>query len=1071
MKKEAVMKTISWMLSLAIVLMSPGLNCWAEMSETFHQIPTGVEIVPTGLNAQMQSIGEGSMQNFLSKDLLSVSANDVLEKTEGPSFRRKPESSKSKILDLGVQIAAVTKAEQAAGAGVTNNKISGFKAILAHHAARGIQAIQKFHQAVLNHIANWSSLFDGLSLHPALAGTSFSVIPAKAGIQNLYSGLRLMNRRSDEPNDSAQISQPQAEPAVPAPDNLDSASRGVWVTLSRYHFFPSPLPNPDELEKLFGAKIISKIYSPSDNPQSPFASPAAYDLILPDQNYDAFHRHYWMRFSIASERIPKPVAGTTLGIVKRMVGESLGILISEDGEERVFRFGQIVNYRGETAKEMGLKEETLVRLTLQDDKVKEIFIPGFSDRETDIQYPKTPNSGADNGSKAEPSVAGHPADPRTPTPPAPMDISWGRFFAGMGAAVVGAVALSVSAAGLALWYGPQVLWYGYGEILTNKNLGLRYKLGYGALLLPAVPLLMAASPIVGMFYGLIRGFGKAAQSGFTAAVKDINSTARDAVHQLNNARLQAQATIARQKAEPRPSNAADISLKALAKGVAGSALSLVSIPIPAFGVILWQSHRVLYYGLKALWKTQTIGLRYKLALSLLAPATYVLVNALALPVTMVYALGEGFMRGKDLGSMAAFAKGSDDVRTLNRNINALVDSLKNSIESSAAPTNTAPMTPNSGSASNGAIIAAELEYSKTAGAKAEPVSVSGRATAAGGIVPVISDDGHSISLRDAKTGEELRRLDLPSFWVTFAATIKGGKEIVIVDSMEDGQAVVLDAQNGKIIRAFKGPNVGFWSKAVSADGHYLFAGQHDRRQAAMWNIETGKREMVFASPVTKIMGNFWDALIMRAAMSTALSPDGNIVYVGEHWGAHYGASVSAWNRFTGKILWRMDVPDADGWIHALSVSSDGRRLSITPEIGRYPFTMDIPPQNQKSEKAAVKGKIIAVIAGLAIGTLALALMPHLAPAATLMAAPAAAHAATLAAAGVGGTLASNVDVLMGAGVGVIVGVIAAAFLANRIFPKTYGGNAKVALVFLAPVFGAIGAVVGAFIGFFVGLFI
>ena len=43
-------------------------------------------------------------------------------------------------------------------------------------------------------------------------------------------------------------------------------------------------------------------------------------------------------------------------------------------------------------------------MTLQDDKVKEIFIPGFSDRETDIQYPKTPNSGSSN-------EATRPADP------------------------------------------------------------------------------------------------------------------------------------------------------------------------------------------------------------------------------------------------------------------------------------------------------------------------------------------------------------------------------------------------------------------------------------------------------------------------------------------------------------------------------------------------------------------------------------------------------------------------------------------------------------------------------------
>ncbi len=215
MKKEAVMKTMSLSLSLAIVLMSPGLNCWATLSETVNVPRASVDVVPAGLNAQMQSIGEGSAQNFLSKDLLSVSANDALEKTEGPSFRRKPESSKSKILDLGVQIVAVTKAEQAAGVGVTNNKISGLKATLAHHAARGIQAIQKFHQAVLNHIANWSNLFDGSRLQPALAGYGMNSIPKFPPFLRVSREAKNLYLKESSANGADNGS--KAESSVPAP--------------------------------------------------------------------------------------------------------------------------------------------------------------------------------------------------------------------------------------------------------------------------------------------------------------------------------------------------------------------------------------------------------------------------------------------------------------------------------------------------------------------------------------------------------------------------------------------------------------------------------------------------------------------------------------------------------------------------------------------------------------------------------------------------------------------------------------------------------------------------------------
>ncbi len=82
-------------------------------------------------------------------------------------------------------------------------------------------------------------------------------------------------------------------------------------------------------------------------------------------------------------------------------------------------------------------------------------------------------------------------------------------------------------------------------------------------------------------------------------------------------------------------------------------------------------------------------------------------------------------------------------------------------------------------------------------------------------------------------------------------------------------------------------------------------------------------------------------------------------------------------------------------------------------------------------------------------------MPHLALAVT-------AHAAL----GVGGTLASGVvGGILGAIVGAAIGVMAAFLYTDHLVKKTGDGDAGMAIMLFAPVFGGIGAVVGGLAGF------
>ena len=204
MKKEAAMKTMSLSLSLAIVLMSPGLNCWATLSETVNVPRASVDVVPVDSfnNALVPETNfsfkdaDVSVAETVTQDAVQLKATDGIEaeKTAERSFKN---------------------VNPVATSGITQNQARGFKETLAHHAARGIQAIQKFHQAVLNHIANWSNLFDGSRLQPALAGYGMNSIPKFPPFLRVSREAKNLYLKESSANGADNGS--KAESSVPAP--------------------------------------------------------------------------------------------------------------------------------------------------------------------------------------------------------------------------------------------------------------------------------------------------------------------------------------------------------------------------------------------------------------------------------------------------------------------------------------------------------------------------------------------------------------------------------------------------------------------------------------------------------------------------------------------------------------------------------------------------------------------------------------------------------------------------------------------------------------------------------------
>lgn len=280
-----------------------------------------------------------------------------------------------------------------------------------------------------------------------------------------------------------------------------------------------------------------------------------------------------------------------------------------------------------------------------------------------------------------PAIAAAPAAaapaPQNLSPDPENRLTWLQFFSGVGAAAFGAPIAGIGHTATALWYAPQAYWYGYRYILASKKIGPLYKLGYAFLLTLGVPLTVALTPVAGLMYGLIGGFTAGRKTGFVSGIRQTWDDVRKISDALASARRSIQDELAREKQEP-GGKRKDLTVAQLASGVAGAVAALIPLPVPATLLVFAQSPRVVFYGLRALWRMRGMDFKYKLAITLLFPVAYALVIGLAFPAAALWALGSGFYRGWKEGPLSALKNAWKDVRWLNEQINSTVDDFKNS---------------------------------------------------------------------------------------------------------------------------------------------------------------------------------------------------------------------------------------------------------------------------------------------------------------------------------------------------------------------------------------------------------
>ena len=247
---------MSLSLSLAIVLMSPGFNCWAAFSETVSGPNARVDLVPVNMNARMQNIGDNSAANFLDTESPEMPAKELgtVPNSISVTPTKVGVQSHKILLDSGLRIAGVTtKADR--------KPQSGFKATLTKHAAKIMKATQKIRQAVKNHIAgkiaNWSNLFDGASLHPAYAGMGMNSLPKTPFIREAKD-LNILEADSglDGPIPGAKnesVPAPQSSPKGTSLSeaNLPGVYQGNFVALDIRDFFTIAL-NADKTFEYYG---------------------------------------------------------------------------------------------------------------------------------------------------------------------------------------------------------------------------------------------------------------------------------------------------------------------------------------------------------------------------------------------------------------------------------------------------------------------------------------------------------------------------------------------------------------------------------------------------------------------------------------------------------------------------------------------------------------------------------------------------------------------------------------------------------------------------------------------------
>ncbi len=650
---KTLKKVLSGALCALISMLAPGIGAYQAAAQDINaraEIPSGIAmpLAPASVGVGMQNLGMDSAQSFLDA-FFNKGENNPMEALPQNAAKRVANASQS----AEIKSAALGRRDERGrpNNGAIGTQAAGLKASLKKRADKIVKATQKIRQAVKDHIAgkiaNWSGIFDG-SLQPAYAGAANAPFAPQVSALGEAKALYLKEAANDASNGSSQVQPPASS------SNKIETLGGFIVSM-----FPSQTVQYIQNHRLTQVTLKYDDHGQIKT-QTLEVNAELLNQIGNGEYQGAVNQgtgDFWLTYAVP--RLAPPANGSA------QEGSPFVVTLpSEKGAAKIRELKltqiEIVPPHGiiRVGKTVPVTED-LLQQVLQG--VFQVAYDGNKPNNIWLMGPieQTVGGGEKNNSA-----------------PKKQDLSWPRFFAGISGAAVDAIVAAAGIIPLAFYYAPQAYWYGYQAIWDDKSIGFRYKLGGSALLAPIVPLAVVAAPLIGLIYGIGKGFSEASSDGLIPALRDSVNIIRDIKDYLQKGKKYVKEGIQREKAEPRPTQVKDLPLAALAKGLSGSLAALLSFPIPAFFTILVQSNRVFYYGLKSLWKSETLGFRYKLAISLLFPISYILLNALALPGTAIAALVGGFMEGQKLGPAAAFKEGWDDVKSLNQMINAAISGLK-----------------------------------------------------------------------------------------------------------------------------------------------------------------------------------------------------------------------------------------------------------------------------------------------------------------------------------------------------------------------------------------------------------